>query len=517
MTPPLPARSLSAKLLLLTIAFVMLAEVLIFLPSIARFRVGWLEERLAAGHLAALTVQAAPGNMVTKELQMQLLAIAGARMVDLQLPGDRVLMLGETSGETAAREEPRLVDLRTAGAVRLIADAVLVLVSQPERSLIRVVGQSPKDSRATVTLTLDEAPLATALLDFSGRILLLSIVISLITASLVFLSLNALLVRPMRRITASLVAFREAPDDPAATPVPSGRSDEVGTAERELASMQEAVRTALRQQARLAALGTAVTKINHDLRNILATAAIVSERLAISEDPEVRRVTPRLMRALDQAAELCEQTLAYTRDGAVPLSLSPVDLAELAREVGTELLPREEPDRSWEVAAPPGTVLPADRGQLHRALLNLGRNAFQAGAHRVAVGIRPGVDGRTVLTVEDDGPGLPPRARENLFTPFAGSARKGGVGLGLAIAREILRAHGGELRLVASGAGGTVFALELPATERLGADPLPAQPLSHKRSAETDGGTRDEDGKVDRGSPSGPVGAAGTDHGLARR
>ena len=82
--------------------------------------------------------------------------------------------------------------------------------------------------------------------------------------------------------------------------------------------MQETVRQALRHNARLAALGTAVTKINHDLRNILSTARLISDGLADSEVPEVKRVTPRLLAAIDRAVALCTRTLSFTREGARP-------------------------------------------------------------------------------------------------------------------------------------------------------------------------------------------------------
>ena len=68
--------SLSAKLLVMTVLFVMLAEVLIFAPSVARFRETWLEGRMAAGHLAALTIEAAPDQMVTRELERKLLPMS---------------------------------------------------------------------------------------------------------------------------------------------------------------------------------------------------------------------------------------------------------------------------------------------------------------------------------------------------------------------------------------------------------------------------------------------------------
>jgi len=458
--PPL-ARSLSAKLLVLTVLFVMLAEVLIFTPSVARFRLTYLEERLAAGHLAALAVEAAPDRMVTEALTAKLLAHVGAHAVDLVQPDSRVYML--------ARSMPPKVDatydLRDSGFVMLIADAFSAL-ARTERRAIRVVGPSPRDARLRVEVVMDEAPMAEAMRDFAVRILVLSVVISLITAGLVFLALNALFVRPMRRLTASVVAFARAPET-APPPPANGRGDEIGVALHELAAMQDTVRTALRQRERLAALGTAVAKINHDLRGILATASLLSERLGESADPEARRVTPRLMAALDRAVDLCGQTLSYTRDGVLPLRRQPVDLSALVEEVAPEVQAGLRADgvraeAAWVNAVPAGLTVAADRDQLARALVNLGRNAVQAGADRVTVAAEA-AGGRVTLTVADTGPGLPPRAREHLFEPFAGSARAGGVGLGLAIAREIARAHGGDLRLVESTGAGTTFALDLPA------------------------------------------------------
>ena len=464
---PLPTvtRSLSAKLLVLTVLFVMLAEVLIYTPSIARFRLSYLQERLSAAHLAALAVEAAPDRMVTAELEAKLLAHVGAHVIDLIQPDSRVYMLSRSM-------PPRVdavFDLRTASFVSLIADAFAALAA-PRGRVLKVIDRSPKDPAQRVELVMDERPMVDAMIDYSQRILALSVVISLITAGLVFLTLNGMLVRPMRRLTESMVAFRRDPEhaEPAFPPDPRG--DEIGVAQRELVAMQDALGTALRQRERLEALGTAVAKINHDLRGILSTAALLSEHLSESTDPEVRRVTPRLMAALDRAVDLCGQTLSYTQDGVLPLRRTRVELAALVEEAGAEVAASLRPglradgvraEAAWVSRVPAGLTLSADGDQLVRALANLGRNAVQAGADSVTVDART-AEGRLVLTVTDNGPGLPPRARENLFQPFAGSARAGGTGLGLAIAREIARAHGGDLRLVESTGSGTVFALELP-------------------------------------------------------
>jgi len=313
----------------------------------------------------------------------------------------------------------------------------------------------------TAEVLLEERPLRQELWNFGIRILELSLVISLVTAALVYLSLQWLLVRPMRRITASMVEFRDDPEKTSRVIAASRRSDEIGVTERELAILQKTVRQALAQRARLAALGTAVTKINHDLRNILATARLVTDGLTASAAPEVRRVAPRLIDAIDRAIALCTSTLDFSREGAPPLAPSRLLLAALIDEIGPELAVSQA-DLAIECAIPPDLAVSADRDQLYRVFLNLARNAVEAGAHRLRFSAaREG--GTIAVEIADDGHGLPPKARENLFRPFFGSARPGGSGLGLAIARELVRAHGGELSLVSSAGAGTVFRLTLPA------------------------------------------------------
>lgn len=457
--PPL-VRSLSARLLLLTIAFVMLSEVLIYAPSIARYRVSFLEGRLAAGHLSILALDATDDKMVTEDLEQELLDHVNAYSVALTKPDDKIklmLMVAKPGAIDAA------FDLREATFFGLIGDAFLAL-SHTENRLLRVVGPSPKDPATLVEVVLDEAPMRMAMLDYSQRILALSFGIAFFTAALVYLSLHWLMVRPMRRITGSMVAFRGAPEDATISLPHSDRGDEIGIAQRELTSMQEGLRSALQQKNRLAALGTAVNKINHDLRNILATAALVSDRLTGSDDPEVRRVTPTLLRAIDRAVNLCAQTLNFTREGPPVLDLSHFDLHELVEDVGEGLPEHATENAAWLNRLEVGTDVEADRDQLFRVLSNLGHNAIQAGATEVSVTARRSGD-RLVIVVTDNGPGLPPRAREKLFQPFEGSARAEGTGLGLAIARDLMRAHGGDIELEASDADGTRFCLVLPMTQ----------------------------------------------------
>ncbi len=454
---PRLTRSLSARLLVLTIAFVMVGEVLIYVPSVSRYRLVYLEERLAAAHEATLALEASPDGMITPELERELLEHARVRSIALRLPDAAYLMLGEPPAVDAA------FDLRGATAAELIRDAFMALVQTRDR-VLRVVGSARIDPRILVDLTLDEAPMVGEMIDYSGRILLLSIVLSLLTASLVFLSLHRFIVRPMRRITENLVAFREDPEDASRALDETRRSDEIGVAARELSEMQRGLRAALKQRARLAALGSAVSKINHDLRNILSSAVLISDRLAHSDDPDVRRQTPALTAAIDRAVALCEDTLHFVRDGAPEPRREPVDLAVLVEDVGAALALPDDDAVAWRNEVDEGFTVTADREQLFRVLFNLGRNAVEAidGAGEVRVGARRDA-GIVAIDVADTGPGLSPEARVHLFEPFAGSTRAGGSGLGLAIAREIMHAHGGDLRLVKSDASGTVFRLELPA------------------------------------------------------
>jgi signal transduction histidine kinase len=449
-------KSLSARLLVLTAFFVMVGEILIFVPSVARFRMTYFENRLAAGYLATLALEASPTGHLDQDLTDKLLARVGAQGVALYRLDGTTLSLD--------RAEPPLpdltIDLTRPDIVLAIRGSFRTLLSHGHR-VLRVLGPTPTNNGETVEVLLLEAPLRDELWDFGVRILELSLVLSLVTAALVYLSLQWLLVRPMRRITANMIEFRDDPEDAARVIAASGRRDEIGVAERELAVLQRTVRQALGERARLAALGTAVTKINHDLRNILATARLVTDGLTASAAPEVRRIAPRLLDAIDRAVALCTRTLDFSREGTPPLAPSRFPLAPLIEEIGPGLALSDD-GLAIDCAIPAGLAVEADRDQLYRVFLNLARNAVEAGAHRLrfAAGRR---DGTIAIEVADDGPGLPPKARENLFRPFFGSARPGGSGLGLAIARELMRAHGGELALASSTGAGTVFHLTLPA------------------------------------------------------
>jgi signal transduction histidine kinase len=456
-----PRLGLSGKLLVLTLAFVMIAEVLIYVPSVANFRLNYLNDKISRAYTAALVLEIAPSG-VPDTVARQVLDSIGAHTVAVKMGQQRRLLAASDTPPAITHD----IDMRTMTWYRAIIDAFETLICI-DNDVMRVVGPAPMGE--FVEIVLDEAPLRKAMLDFSVRILILSLIISAITATLVYFSLHLLLVRPMRRMTANMVAFRADPENPRRIISASDRTDEVGTAERELAAMQSDLASLLAQKNHLAALGLAVSKINHDLRNLLSSAQLFSERLAKISDPHVQRFAPKLMRSLERAIDFCQSTLSYGRVTEPPPDRRPIALEPLVDDVRETLgLDSGAPVR-WIGAVERGLMVDADPDQLFRILLNLARNAMQAlegretrdpGRDQVRVtGRREGAV--AVIEVSDTGPGVPERARAHLFEAFKGSTRTGSVGLGLAIVAELVRAHDGEIRLV-DGTIGATFRLTIP-------------------------------------------------------
>ena len=459
---------LSGKLLLLTIPLVMVAEILIYVPSIANFRMNWLNDRLAAANTAALVLDAAPSGMVPETLSRQLLDSIGARAVAIKL-GQQRRLLASADMPSAIDDD---VDLRNMNVGMATLDAFRSMLGRGNE-VMRIVGPSRAGGQF-IEVVLDERPLRLAMVRFSTNVLLWSLAISILTAGLVYLALHFLFVRPMRRVTANLVAFHRDPESPAQIIVPSGRGDEIGVVEHELSDMQRDLTSMLHQKSRLAALGLAVSKINHDLRNLLAASQLISDQFGASSDPKVQRFAPKLMRTIERAIALCQSTLSYGRAQEAAPDRRMVPLEPIVQEVressGLGQAGHAYSCITWINAVERGLLVDADPDHLFRILLNLVRNAAQAleaqpdGAHAAQRQIR--VTGRregsvAIIEVSDTGPGIPEMARAHLFEAFQSSDRAGGTGLGLAIAAELIRAHGGEIHLV-DGTIGAMFRIAIP-------------------------------------------------------
>src|ERR1700674_1699073 len=438
---------LSAKLLVLTVLFVMLAEVCIYVPSIANFRLTWLNDKLTAAHTAALVFEAAP--QVPDSLSRQILESIGARALAMKM-GQQRRLLATTELPSQVWQE---VDVRDMMALHAITEAFRTLLFATDTDLIRAIGPAPMGGEF-VEIVIEEGPLRRAMWRYSRNVLLLSVAISAISAALVYFALHVLFVRPLYRITAAMMAFRADPENPSSLLAASPRRDEIGIVERELAVMQRDLASMLAQKTRLATLGLAVSKINHDLRNLLASAQLFSDRLAGLPDPQVQRFAPKLMRALERAIDFCQSTLSYGRAQEAAPDRRPVPLSDLIEEVRDTLGLGPDSPVAWITAVERGLTVDADRDQLLRILVNLARNALQAletrtnDAARDQIRITGRREGAVVIIeVADTGPGFSDQARAHLFEAFQGT-RPGGTGLGLVIAAELVRAHGGEISLV---------------------------------------------------------------------
>ncbi len=461
---PGPLRGLSGKVLAMTIAFVMLGEVLIFLPSIANYRIQWLKGRIAQAEIAALAVEAAPDRLLSEDLRTEILQGAGVLVVSLTRGEMRQLMLRSEADHMI----DAAYDLREVGWLSAVTDALAVLVRGEER-VIGVTDAPPNMSGDVIEVALYEKPLRQAMIGYGVNILILSVLLSLMVAVLVFGTLNIVLVRPIKRLTRNMVTFAQDPEDRSRIIAPSGRADEIGLAERELHAMQSELSSMLQQKSRLAALGLAVSKVSHDLRNMLSSAHVISDRLAMAEDPTVKRFAPKLITSLDRAITFLTETLKYGRAEELPPERERLQLRELADEVIEAAALHASQRVVMFNQVTPGTAIDADREQLNRVLTNLLRNAIQAveGAEddrrEGRITLKAWREGGVVtIEVADNGPGIPERVRPRLFEAFQSAAKPGGVGLGLAIAAELIRAHGGGISLAGTGPQGTVFHVTVP-------------------------------------------------------
>ncbi|MEO1638713.1 MAG: HAMP domain-containing sensor histidine kinase [Pseudomonadota bacterium] len=452
--------SLSGRFLILTVIFVMLAEIFIFVPSVARFREDYLLARLERAQIASLALEA--DDMISPALEAELLE--NAEVYNVVLRRDEIRQLALSSPIPAPITAT--YDLRDPSSMMLISDAMRTLFDTEDR-IIRVIGNPVRDGGLLIEVTMDQMPLRDALLAYGRNILILSAFISIITASLLFLSVQVLLVRPIKGVVQHMQAYAKAPEDARQIIQPTATVTELRDAEESLQMMQQQLTGALKQKERLAQLGGAVAKVSHDLRNIMTSAQLFTDRIESSDDPLVKRMAPKLVSAITRAVNLCETTLAFGRVDEPAPTLSRVNLAQIVSDVvDSERLAVGDYPLSFAEDVPASMTLRADGEQLFRVIFNLVRNARQA---IMATG-EPGEigllasedDDAWCLTITDTGPGLPQKAQEYLFQPFQGGVRKGGSGLGLVIAADLIRGHGGRLDLQRTDETGTAFKIRLP-------------------------------------------------------
>ena len=461
-----PRFGLAGRVLVLFVALVMVAEVAVFVTSIASFRDNWLRNRLSAGFTAVLVFESIPPEALSPDFTHALLDSVGARIIVLKAHGARRIL--------AASELPpkvdEIYDLQTPAFLSMLAASYRTLFAADGR-VLTILGEAPMGGEA-VELTLDEAPLKRAMEGASRRILTWSLITSLLAAAIAVAIIHVTMLRPVRRLTTSLTAFADDPENPAHVIVASGRDHEIGHAEAALALMQDTLARELKQKKHLAALGLAVAKINHDMRNMLASAQLLSDRLAGVNDPLAQRLAPKLVATLDRAIRFCQATLTYGRAADPPPTLRPMPLRPVVADAVETTALSAQGRLTISNAVPDGCEIVGDPEHMFRILTNLLRNAAEALQRAgAAPGREPSITvsarragPEVTIEVADTGPGIPAGARATLFAPFHASQRHGGSGLGLAIAADLARAQAGRLVLAsADGDVGTRFHIILPA------------------------------------------------------
>lgn len=462
---------LSGRVLLLAFVFVMLAELAIFVPSIANFRRNWIKDRLSSAYIAALVLQTTPTPMVPKALSDDLLKSVGATVISIKIHGmHRMLAVSDMP--------PAIDDNYDARVSNIWSDLVGTWRSYfaSAHAMLNIIGPAPMGGDS-IAIVVDETALQRAMRVYSGSVLLQSLLVSVIVGALAVWAMHLAILRPVRRLTDNLMRFGSNPEDPANIIEPSSARHEIADAEHALRIMEQTLVDELRTKKNLAALGLAVAKINHDLRNMLSAAQLLTDRLVDVRDPLTQRLAPKLVSTLDRGIRFCQAILAYGKAQDEAPRARNLKLHSLILEVFETLTPRISRGATMVALqcfneVPLDFVIRADPEHMFRVLNNLCRNSVDALA---SVAASPTLDptirvrarreaGSAVIEVADNGPGVPPRAKAGLFAAFQGSTRSGGTGLGLAIAADLVRGHGGTIELVEGvpGGPGAVFRISLP-------------------------------------------------------
>ncbi len=438
-----------------------MTEVLVLLPAVGYYRSLQLQELVDDTALIIDSLRSAPTDTIDEEQSSFLLEKLGVYNITLLFPDRQERLL------TPPNNQP--ID---AGTINLMEDSLLSkLFSGPaciisrNSDTMRLIGQ-PELNDYAVDMTVPERPICMDVRRFARDLFVLSIWLCVIAATLLFVTANFNLAAPILRLTRAITGFDTSSRDRAQIVQPTSRVREIYEAETSLRDMQERVIVAMEQRDKLVTLGESVSKIQHDLRNMLSTATLTADRLEFSEDPKVRQSAPRLKRALDRAVALSSQTVEYGALGSRPTNIKEIDLNATIQEIidDEKSLCKDLPYR-WIFSSPKGLKARTDEEYFTRVYRNLLRNARQIldegqGDNiitRVSV-LENGIS----VQIEDDGPGMSEKARANLFKPYTGSSRKGGSGLGLALSHELSILMGAELRMIKSDSSGTIFEIFLP-------------------------------------------------------
>lgn len=460
------SRRLSSKLLLLTIGFVMLAELLLFIPSAALFRQEWLDERAQQAGILAQALTGVPDYEASEVLLEQFMEQTDVTFMAAKRDGMTELVLG-----LPPIEAPKItvIDLTERSRFPSLFAPFQDLFSH-EDEILRVTSMSPVQGQDALELIIPRQRLRLAILDYLKNIFWLSLIIAIITGALIYWAMSALIIRPVQQLAEDMTAFREDPERRRNIQTRSKRQDEIGQLQREFRDVKQSQRAAFRQRERLAGLGLAVAKINHDLRNVLSSALLISDRLSMNPDKKMSEMGERLTRTVERGIGLTDDVLSYSRAETADPQIQDTRIAFTIGEAAADVI-AHYPATQFRNTVPTDLMVRTDPDHAYRIFQNLFKNAAQAMAAQggdtrrlqVSTEIR---DDLAELRIADTGPGLPKRAKENLFQAFSGGqahdASIKSTGLGLSISKELAKAQGGDLNLMSTDESGTRFLLTLP-------------------------------------------------------
>jgi signal transduction histidine kinase len=478
---PLQSFGLAARVLAVTIGFVFLALSLFYVSRLTAHREMWLHGKISAVQTTVDAFGLAGPTPPPHDLAQKILNSVDVKWMAVETPAGRREFV--TAGGPLESVEPITAD--SAFCVSLAATFHTLFAAPGTVVKLSAPAQANKPA---MEFAFDETSLIQSLWRVSGNFLTISLMIAAVVSCVLWAALWRMVLQPVRRLTSNIIAFGESPQDASRVIEPSGRGNEIGRAEAALAVMQRSLAHELAQRKRLAELGMAVARINHDLRNILSAAQLISDRLATIPDPLAQRLAPRLVATLDRAIQFCQSTLTYGASRELPPSRRPFDLSKLVREVVESGKAEHDAAIDYNIDIPPRFCVYADPDHVLRVLDNLSRNAAQALMAKGATDGRPKAirfaairtDGLALIEISDTGPGFPPDQNARIFEPFHKSTSDVGAGLGLAIAADLVTRNGGAITLAPAKADdfycGARFLIKLPTAEAALRKPTRALP-----------------------------------------
>src|ERR1700734_1692851 len=369
---PLQGFGLAARVLAVTIGFVFLAMGLFYVTRLTAHREMWLHGKISGAQTTVDAFGLAGPTPPPQDLSQKILHSVGVKWLAVETPAGRrefVIAGGPPAGaeSIAADEDSYLESMAATFHALFAAPGTVVKLSAPAQA-----------NEPAIEFAFDETTLVQSLKRVSYNFLTISLTIAAVVTCVLWAALWRMVLQPVRRLTSNIIAFGESPQDGSRVIAPSGRGNEIGRAEAALAVMQGSLANELAQGKRLAELGMAVARINHDLRNILSAAQLISDRLATIPDPLAQRLAPRLVATLDRAIQFCQSTLTYGASRELPPSRRRFDLSELVSQVVESGQAEHDAAVDYNIDIPPRFCVHADPDHILRVLENLSRNAAQA-------------------------------------------------------------------------------------------------------------------------------------------